>query len=163
MTCHRSILALVALFVYACSVDSTSMTVPPGSDDQPSETDTDGGVIFVPADLATGEDAGSCPDMFISGSRACGKCGVASISCVAGKEVVGACMNETGVCVPGDTVYTAAGCQMRTCDGTCKWPAWKLKPGAQCSGESTCYAGPGCPHAGTLTCVKCMIGACVCR
>jgi hypothetical protein len=150
---------LFMVVVFVLSAIHCSAVERPGPTDPPSDPDTDTMEPPNPSLIDGGEvaDASCVGDM--TAVVACGKCGTTMKTCVAGHTMVGACMGETGVCVPGDAVYTPDKCQIRVCGKDCKWPGWTTTPGAQCVVNQQCNAGPECDRVGTRKCIMCKLAA----
>ena len=167
----KRFLCLTLVAVCACSVNHVVEDADTNEDMASAPMQTDGSVMdFSAVDGSVSDgavDAGMClPDL--APSIACGRCGSAALSCVAGNVTTGACMGEHGACAATETITDAAGCLIKRCAADCSaWSMWMLKPPAQCSfgtmETGSCDAGPGCPHAGTRKCISgCKWGPCQC-
>jgi hypothetical protein len=82
-----------------------------------------------------GSVPGGCTP-FSSRTATCGNCGSAPEVCTTTcKYVQGACIEPAGACAPGTVEFTSAGCptadeyKSRSCDATCKFPAFSATCG----------------------------------
>jgi hypothetical protein len=89
-------------------------------------------------------------------TKTCGKCGKAQAICIASDDAgtlkvsdYGACLGETGVCVPGDVQQAACGncgTLTKTCNNYCAWSSTACggQPVNSCAPGTTEYTTAGC-------------------
>lgn len=136
---------------------STSSSGSTGTKDG-GKTKTDAGFDAGPPAPKPGDPCMKVDDVF---TKSCGKCGKAQAICLGtdggtgGKwSDYGACLNETGECVPGDSQQVDCGnCgkATKTCNNYCAWSTGSCtgQPTNSCAPGTVEYSAAGCTTSGT--------------